>query len=80
MAFFTWLSTFVVNLVKAPLTYISAYFLGKREGKREQQLETKVEQQDKDLDAIARAEAARRAVKHDDRSVRDDPFNRDNDV
>lgn len=73
-AFYAWLSNFLTTLVKTPLTHLIAYWAGKRAGKKDQQ----VEQQAQDLDAIARAEAARRAVKSDVDSVRNDPFNRDN--
>lgn len=72
-AFYAWLSSFLTALIKTPLTHLIAYWVGKRSGKKEQQ----VEQQAADLDAIAKAEVARRAVKHDDVSVRNDPFNRD---
>ena len=72
-AFFAWLSTFLTGLLKTPLTHMIAYWVGKRSGRKEQQ----VEQQATDLDAIAKAETARRAVKHDAASVRDDPYNRD---
>lgn len=72
-AFYAWLSSFLTGLFKTPITHLIAYWVGKRAGKKEQQ----VEQQAQDLGAVARAEAARRAVKHDAVSVRDDPFNRD---
>lgn len=68
-AFLAWLS----NLFKAPLTHLIAYWAGKRVGRKEETSE----QQKRDLEAIARAEAAERAVKHDADSVRNDPFNRD---
>lgn len=75
-AFYAWLSSFLTAVIKTPLTHLIAYFMGKRAGQKEQQSA----QREQDLEAIAKAEAARRAVKHDDLSLRNDPFNRDNDV
>ena len=79
-AFYAWLSTVVTKLITTPLTHLISYFMGRREGRVEQQREQEIAQHAQDLETIAKAEAARRAVKHDDRSVRDDPFNRDNDA
>lgn len=64
---------FLFEVVRAIGEFVVSYQAGKKAGKQEE----RNEQKDRDLDAIAKAEAARRNVKHDPNSVRDDPFNRD---
>lgn len=64
----------LISIIKTPLTYLIAFFVGKRAGRKDVELE----QHKESLEAIADAEDARRNVKHDDDSVRNDPFNRDN--
>jgi hypothetical protein len=64
---------FLFEVVRALGAFVISFRMGKAAGKKEEQ----IEQMDRDLDALARAEAARRAVKHDPDSVRNDPFNRD---
>lgn len=71
--FLTWLSTFLINLIKTPLTHLIAYWAGKKAGRKEEQNA----QNERSLDAIADAERARRNVSHANGSVHSDPFNRD---
>lgn len=67
-----WLS-FLLEALKAAGAVIFSYQAGKSAGRKDEQND----QQKRDLDAIAKAETAERGLKHDDDSVRKDPFNRD---
>jgi len=73
MSTLKWLGNLFVKLVQTPLTHLLAYWIGKRSGRKD----AEVDQRREDLDAIHDAERARRNVKHDSDSVRKDPFNRD---
>lgn len=64
----TILDTFKTSIV-AGITYL----LGKRAGAKDE----RDKQREQDLEDLAAAERASRGLNHDDRSVRDDPFNRD---
>lgn len=72
--FWTALVNLLISLIKVPLTHVVAFLVGKRAGKKDAERR----QYEEDLAAIADAEDARRNLKHDSDSVRNDPFNRDN--
>lgn len=68
----SWVSA-ILEVLKSIAGIIFSYRAGQSKGRQDE----RVDQQARDLDAIAKAEAAERRLKHDDDSVREDPYNRD---
>ena len=63
---------FLVSLIKTPLTHLLAFFAGKQSGQKAEQHA----QRQRDLEAISKAEHARRYAERD--SMHHDRYNRDN--
>lgn len=72
MSWLTWLGSVLASMFQSSIATLGAYWAGKKEGRKDAELE----QKDRDIEALRSALDARESVDDSPDSVLDDSYNR----